>query len=119
MVGQYGKEAGLRVTPHLWRHTCATHLVANGASIATVQRQLGHKSLRTTQIYTRVAVPELVAMHRKSHPRSKRSKSASATAPVAPVAPRPPGSTASQLPHSPHPPHPPHPPRTRTDEALC
>ena len=73
MVRQYGRVAGLRVTPHLWRHTCATHLVANGASIATVQRQLGHKSLRTTQIYTRVAVPDLVAMHRKSHPRSKRS----------------------------------------------
>jgi integrase/recombinase XerD len=75
LVKQYGRAAGLRVTPHLWRHTCATHLVANGASIAAVQRQLGHKSLRTTQRYTRVAVPELVAMHQKAHPLNRRRKS--------------------------------------------
>jgi integrase/recombinase XerD len=71
MVKQYGRVAGLRVTPHLWRHTCATHLIANGANIAAVQRQLGHKSLRTTQLYTRVAVPDLVAMHQRAHPRSR------------------------------------------------
>ena len=87
MVRKCGQAVGLRVTPHLWRHTCATHLVANGASIATVQRQLGHKSLRTTQIYTRVAVPDLVAMHRKSHPRARRTKAVSAPAPSAPGAP--------------------------------
>jgi integrase/recombinase XerD len=73
MVKQYGRAAGLRVTPHLWRHTCATHLVANGANLAAVQRQLGHKSLRTTQLYTRVAVPDLVAMHQRAHPRSGRA----------------------------------------------
>jgi site-specific recombinase XerD len=71
MVKRYGRAAGLRVTPHLWRHTCATHLVANGANLAAVQRQLGHKSLRTTQLYTRVAVPDLVRMHAKAHPRSR------------------------------------------------
>ena len=56
--------------PHVWRHTCATHLVANGSNIVYVQRLLGHRSLDTTQVYTRVAVPELKATHRKKHPRS-------------------------------------------------
>jgi integrase/recombinase XerD len=81
MVKHCGRAAGVRVTPHVWRHTCATHLVANGANLAAVQRQLGHKSLRTTQLYTRVAVPDLVAMHAKAHP---RSRSARRTKPAAP-----------------------------------
>jgi len=56
--------------PHVWRHTCATHMVSNGSNIVYVQRLLGHRSLETTQVYTRVAVPELKATHRKKHPRS-------------------------------------------------
>jgi integrase/recombinase XerD len=56
---------------HLWRHTCATHLVAGGANLAAVQRLLGHRSLRTTQRYTRVAANEVREMHAKSHPRSR------------------------------------------------
>ena len=73
MVKKYGRASGIgkHLTPHVWRHTCATHLVAHGASLAAVQLQLGHRSLRTTQIYTRVAVPDLVAMHRHAHPRSR------------------------------------------------
>jgi integrase/recombinase XerD len=73
MVKRYGREAGLakRVTPHVWRHTCATHLVADGANIAYVQRLLGHRSLRTTQIYTRTTIAEIKATHAKAHPRSK------------------------------------------------
>lgn len=74
MVKQCGRAVGVRVTPHVWRHTCATHLVANGANLAAVQRQLGHKSLRTTQIYTRVAIPDLVTMHAKAHPRSRSAR---------------------------------------------
>ena len=71
MVKQYGREAGIKknVTPHVWRHTCATHLVADGANIAYVQRLLGHRSLRTTQIYTRTTIAEIKAMHTKAHPR--------------------------------------------------
>jgi integrase/recombinase XerD len=57
------------VSPHAWRHSCATHLVAGGANLAYVQRLLGHRSLRTTQVYTRVAVPELKTTHCKTHPR--------------------------------------------------
>jgi integrase/recombinase XerD len=71
MVRQYGRLAGIRVTPHLWRHTCATHLVSNGANIAYVQQLLGHASLNSTQIYTRVAIPELQATHARKHPRAK------------------------------------------------
>ena len=74
MVKRYGRAAGVRVTPHVWRHTCATHLVANGANLAAVQRQLGHRSLRTTQLYTRVAIPDLVAMHAKAHPRARSTR---------------------------------------------
>jgi integrase/recombinase XerD len=73
VVKKYGRLAGLgQVSPHAWRHTCATHLVSNGANIAYVQRLLGHRSLRTTQLYTRVAVTEVKATHRKAHPRTQR-----------------------------------------------
>lgn len=73
MVKKYGRACGIgkHLTPHVWRHTCATHLVSHGASLAAVQLQLGHRSLRTTEIYTRVAIPDLVAMHRRAHPRSR------------------------------------------------
>jgi len=73
MVKRYGLLAGLpkRLTPHVWRHTCATHLVAGGANIAYVQRLLGHSSLRTTQIYVRTSIPEIKAMHNQAHPRNR------------------------------------------------
>ncbi len=73
MVRRYGQAAGVRVTPHLWRHTCATHLVSNGASLAAVQRLLGHASLATTQLYTRVTIAEVKATHQRAHPRSRRA----------------------------------------------
>jgi integrase/recombinase XerD len=76
LVKKYGRQAGLTgVSPHAWRHSCATHLVAGGANLAYVQRLLGHRSLRTTQVYTRVAVPELKVTHRKTHPRAQRAGS--------------------------------------------
>ncbi len=73
MVKQYGRDAGIEkhVTPHVWRHTCATHLVADGANIAYVQRLLGHRSLRTTQIYTRTTIAEIKATHAKAHPEAR------------------------------------------------
>lgn len=75
LVRKYGQAAGLNkpLTAHVWRHTCATHLVANDANLAYVQRLLGHKSLATTQIYTRVAVPELRVTVKKKHPRARRA----------------------------------------------
>jgi integrase/recombinase XerD len=71
LVSQYAKAAGITrpITSHVWRHSCATHLVANGSSLAHVQRLLGHRSLKTTQLYTRVSILEIKQTHRKSHPR--------------------------------------------------
>lgn len=72
MVKHRGREAGLsrRLTPHVWRHTCATHLVASGASVAYVQRLLGHESLRTTQVYVRTTIREVQETHTLAHPRN-------------------------------------------------
>jgi len=70
-VKKLGKKIGLHVTPHAWRHSCATHLVSAGANLLAVQRQLGHRSLRTTQVYTRVSVPDLKRTLRTKHPRRK------------------------------------------------
>ena len=80
LVRHYGKEAGVekRVTPHVWRHTCATHLVAGGANIAYAQRLLGHRSISTTERYARVAIPETQATFRKKHPRAKSAQTAPA-----------------------------------------
>lgn len=74
MVRQYAKAAGLPKSgsPHVWRHTCATHLVSNGASIAYAQLLLGHRRLTTTQIYTRVSVPEVKVTHAQAHPRKAK-----------------------------------------------
>ncbi|NGZ08698.1 MAG: site-specific tyrosine recombinase XerD [Nitrospira sp. LK70] len=73
LVRTYAKQAGVtrRITPHVWRHTCATHLVANGANLIAVQRLLGHRSLATTQRYSRVAIPELHQTFRRAHPRAR------------------------------------------------
>lgn len=73
LVQVYAKEAGLSrlVSPHVWRHTCATHMVAGGANIAYVQKLLGHRSLRTTQLYTRVTVAEMHQTFDRAHPRQK------------------------------------------------
>jgi integrase/recombinase XerD len=72
MARTYAKAAGLsrRVSPHVWRHTCATHMLNGGSNVAYVQRLLGHRSLATTQIYTRVAVADVRKTFRKAHPRS-------------------------------------------------
>jgi integrase/recombinase XerD len=74
IVRDYAKAAGItrKVRPHVLRHTCATHLVANGANVAYVKRLLGHRSLETTQRYTRVAVPEVKQTFKK-HPRASAS----------------------------------------------
>ncbi len=73
MVRRYGRLAGIskRVTPHLWRHSCATHLVASGANVVHVQQLLGHASLRSTQVYVRTAIPEIRATLAQSHPRNQ------------------------------------------------
>lgn len=75
VVRKYAKLARVKkhVTPHVWRHTCATHLVQNEANLRHVQDILGHRSLNTTERYLRLTITDLKEAHRKFHPRERAS----------------------------------------------
>ena len=74
LVSRYGRKAGLGkgTSPHALRHACATHLLQGKADIRHIQEMLGHVSVATTQLYTKVEIADLKKVLKRCHPRERR-----------------------------------------------
>jgi len=83
LLAKYVRKLRLKkhVTCHLWRHSCATHLLKNNANLRHVQQILGHASLATTERYLRLTITDLKEAHRKFHPREQQQRRKSAREP--------------------------------------
>jgi integrase/recombinase XerD len=79
LVRRAGERVGLgeRLSPHILRHSCATHMLDHGADIRVVQELLGHASVSTTQVYTKVSPERLRAVYESAHPRARSKRQAS------------------------------------------
>jgi integrase/recombinase XerD len=73
LVRRAGERAGLgaQLSPHVLRHSCATHMLDHGADIRVVQELLGHANVSTTQVYTKVSPQRLRAVYESAHPRAR------------------------------------------------
>ncbi|HEY2565495.1 MAG TPA: site-specific tyrosine recombinase [Acidimicrobiales bacterium] len=76
ILKRHAERVGLsdQVSPHVLRHSCASHMLAHGADIRVVQELLGHVSIATTQLYTRLSSEHLRGAYESAHPRAERNR---------------------------------------------